>query len=46
LRKEADAVLGVAWRMHAFESDVAQLEGFTMTGCLGHALTVFAADDV
>jgi hypothetical protein len=46
LHKEADAVLSVAWRVHTFESDVTQLEGLAVTRRLGHALAVFAADDI
>lgn len=46
LRKEADAVLSVARRVHTFEGDVTQLEGLTVTRSLGHALAVFAADDI
>jgi hypothetical protein len=36
----------VAWRVHTFESDVTQLEGLAVTRRLGHALAVFAADDI
>lgn len=44
--EEADAVLGVAWRVDALDGNVANLEGLLVLGCLGHALAVLAANDV
>ena len=45
LRKPADAVLRVAWRVQALDRDAAELEPFAVRGRLGRRLAVSAADD-
>lgn len=45
LHVEADTVLCMARRVHSFDLDVSQLEGFFMRGRLGYAFAVFAADN-